>query len=93
MVVYAWSTDGATKGVCINHQVGHSGLGCSLQRNVGCLCGEDVPAEVLGVKGEDAAQAQTTISDYYTANPDVNGYLTLGPADPNPSMHSWKPQG
>ena len=41
-------------------------------------------AEVLGVKGEDAAQAQTTIGDFYTANPDVDAFLTLGPSSANP---------
>ncbi|HEY4693033.1 MAG TPA: substrate-binding domain-containing protein, partial [Bellilinea sp.] len=41
-------------------------------------------AEVLGVKGEDAAQAQTTISDFYTANSDVDSFLTLGPSSANP---------
>jgi simple sugar transport system substrate-binding protein len=38
----------------------------------------------LGVKGEDAAQVQTTISDYYTAHPDVNAFLTLGPSGSEP---------
>ncbi len=36
------------------------------------------------MKGEDAAQVQTTISDYYTAHPDVNAFLTLGPAGSDP---------
>jgi simple sugar transport system substrate-binding protein len=36
------------------------------------------------VKGEDSAQVQTTISDYYTANPDVDAFLTLGPAGADP---------
>jgi len=39
---------------------------------------------VLGVKGEDAAQSQTTISDFYAANPDVNAFMTLGPSGANP---------
>lgn len=76
--------NGATKGVCINHQVGHSGLDARCKGMVAAFVEKNVPAEILGVKGEDAAQVQTTISDYYTANPDVNGYLTLGPSGSEP---------
>jgi simple sugar transport system substrate-binding protein len=76
--------EGATKGVCINHQVGHSGLDARCKGFVDALTEKGVPAEVLGVKGEDAAQVQTTISDYYTANSDVNAYLTLGPSGSEP---------
>jgi simple sugar transport system substrate-binding protein len=76
--------EGATKGVCINHQVGHSGLDARCKGFVDAFTEKSVPAEVLGVKGEDAAQVQTTISDYYTANPDVNAYLTLGPSGSEP---------
>lgn len=76
--------EGATKGVCINHQVGHSGLDARCKGFTDAFAEKGVPAEVLGVKGEDAAQVQTTISDYYTANPDVNAYLTLGPSGSEP---------
>jgi simple sugar transport system substrate-binding protein len=76
--------EGTKKGVCINHQVGHSGLDARCKGFTDALAEKGIPAEVLGVKGEDAAQVQTTISDYYTANPDVNGYLTLGPSGSEP---------
>ncbi len=76
--------DGATKGVCINHQVGNSGLDNRCKGFLAAFEEKGVPAEILGVKGEDAAQVQTTISDYYAANPDVNGFLTLGPAGSDP---------
>ncbi len=76
--------EGATKGVCINHQVGQTGLDARCRGFVDALAEKGIPAEVLGVKGEDAAQVQTTISDYYTANPDVNAFLNLGPAGSDP---------
>jgi simple sugar transport system substrate-binding protein len=75
---------GATKGVCINHQVGHTGLDARCKGFLDAFSQKNIPAEVLGVKGEDAAQAQTTISDYYTAHPDVDAFLTLGPAGSDP---------
>jgi simple sugar transport system substrate-binding protein len=75
---------GAKKGVCINHQVGNAGLDARCKGMLDAFKEKNVPAEVLGVKGEDAAQAQTTISDYYTAHPDVDAFLTLGPAGSDP---------
>ena len=75
---------GAKKGVCINHQVGHSGLDARCKGFLDAFKEKNLPAEVLGVKGEDAAQSQTTISDYYTAHPDVDAFLTLGPAGSDP---------
>lgn len=77
-------SEGVTRGVCINHQVGHSGLDARCKGFTDALTEKGIPAEVLGVKGEDAAQVQTTISDYYTANSDVDGYLTLGPSGSEP---------
>jgi simple sugar transport system substrate-binding protein len=75
---------GGTQGVCINHQVGHVGLDARCQGLVDAFTEAGNTAEVLGVKGEDAAQAQTTISDFYTTNPDVDSFLTLGPSSANP---------
>jgi len=76
--------EGAKKAVCINHQVGHTGLDARCKGFVDALSEKGIPAEVLGVKGEDAAQTQTTISDYFTANPDVDAFLNLGPAGSDP---------
>jgi len=75
---------GAKNGVCINHQVGHTGLDARCKGFVDAYTEKGISAEVLGVRGEDAAQVQTTISDYYTAHPDVDSYLTLGPAGSDP---------
>jgi len=75
---------GAKRGVCINHQVGHAGLDKRCQGFLDAFKEKGLKAEVLGVKGEDAAQSQTTISDFYAANPDVNAFMTLGPSGANP---------
>jgi simple sugar transport system substrate-binding protein len=60
---------GAKRGVCVNHQVGHAGLDARCKGFEAAFTEKGLKAEMLGVKGEDAAQAQTTISDFYTANP------------------------
>lgn len=75
---------GGTRGVCINHQVGHAGLDLRCKGLIDAFKEAGKTAEVLGVKGEDAAQSQTTISDFYTANPEVDSFLTLGPSSANP---------
>ncbi len=76
--------EGAKKGLCINHQVGNAGLDARCKGFGDALKAKNIPVDVLGVKGEDAAQAQTTISDYFTAHPDVDTFLTLGPAGSDP---------
>ena len=75
---------GGKRGVCINHQVGHAGLDARCKGFVQAFTEKSLKAEVLGIKGEDAAQSQTTISDFDTANPDVNAFLTLGPSGATP---------
>jgi simple sugar transport system substrate-binding protein len=77
------AAEGGTKGVCINQQVGHTGLDRRCNGFADALAESDIPAEVLGI-GDDPAEAQTIIDDYYTANPDVDIFMTLGPNGANP---------
>jgi simple sugar transport system substrate-binding protein len=77
------AADGGTGGVCINQQVGHTGLDARCQGFVDALTEQDIPAEVLAIS-DDPAASQTVISDYYTANPDTDIFLTLGPNGANP---------
>ena len=74
---------GGTKGVCINQQVGHTGLDKRCNGFVAAMEENGIAAEVLAI-GDDPAEAQTIIDDYYTANPDTDIFLTLGPNGANP---------
>jgi simple sugar transport system substrate-binding protein len=74
---------GGTKAVCINHQVGHTGLDARCQGLADAFAEKGLEAEVLPVV-DDPAESQTIIDDYYTANPDVDSFLTLGPNSANP---------
>jgi simple sugar transport system substrate-binding protein len=74
---------GANKGVCVNHQVGHAGLDARCKGFVDAMTEKGKQAEVLAI-ADDPAKSQTIISDYYTANPDVDAFLTLGPNGANP---------
>jgi len=74
---------GAKAGVCLNHQVGHAGLDARCQGFLDALKEKGQTAEVLAITN-DPAESQTIISDFHTANPDVNVFLTLGPNGANP---------
>jgi len=74
---------GGKKGVCINHQVGHVGLDARCRGFLDALAEKGLKGEVLSI-GNDPAEAQTIISDYNTANPDTDTFLTLGPNGANP---------
>jgi simple sugar transport system substrate-binding protein len=78
---------GGKKGVCINQQVGHAGLDLRCKGFTDAFASKNLKAAVLGIT-DDPAQSQTTISDYATANPDVNAFLTLGPNGANP-FYAW----
>ncbi len=78
---------GGKKGVCINQQVGHAGLDARCKGLVDAFTSKNLKAAVLGIT-DDPAKSQTTISDYATANPDVNAFLTLGPNGANP-FYAW----
>ena len=74
---------GGQKGVCINHQVGHTALDRRCQGFVDALTEQGLEAEVLGITN-DPAESQTIIDDYYAANDDTDIFLTLGPNGANP---------
>jgi simple sugar transport system substrate-binding protein len=77
------AAEGGTAGVCINQQVGHTGLDARCQGFTDALTEKGIPAEVLAI-GDDLAESQTIIDDYFTANPDVDIALTLGPNGATP---------
>lgn len=83
---------GATKGVCVNQAVGAVNLDTRCKGVVQAFEDAGLEAEVLGI-GNDAAEATTVISDYYAANPDVNGFFTLGPNGATPFYSFMEAEG
>jgi simple sugar transport system substrate-binding protein len=83
---------GAQAGVCINHQVGHTGLDARCRGFTDAMTEKGLQAEVLAITN-DPAESQTIISDFHNANPDVNVYLTLGPNGANPFYAFLKASG
>ena len=72
------AAEGGTQGVCINQQVGHTGLDKRCAGFTDALAEKGIPAEVLATV-DDPAESQTIISDYFTANPDTDIVMSLGP--------------
>jgi len=78
--------------VCINQQVGHTGLDARCKGFVDALTEKSIKAEVLAIS-DDPASSQTTIADYYAANPDTDIFMTLGPNGANPFYAFYKEAG
>ncbi len=74
---------GGTRGVCVNQAVGHVGLDARARGFIDALAEAGLEGEVLAISN-DPAEAATTMEDYFTANPDVDLWLTLGPNGANP---------
>jgi len=83
---------GGTKGVCINHQVGHAGLDARCEGFLSAVEIYDLPAETLSI-GADPVEAQRIIAEYYAANPDTDFFLTLGPSGAIPLYAFMDAQG
>lgn len=74
---------GGKKGVCVNQQVGHVGLDARCAGFNAALKEAGLASETLAISDDPAKSAQI-MEDYYTANPDVDLWLTLGPNGANP---------
>jgi simple sugar transport system substrate-binding protein len=74
---------GVTNAICVNQEVGNVALDLRCQ---GFTDGLGGTVEVLAVDLADPIDAQNRISGALTANPDVNGILTLGPTGAAPAL-------
>jgi simple sugar transport system substrate-binding protein len=69
---------GAKHGVAVNHHVGLTGQDKRSEGFVNAMVESGLKGDILSC-GDDPAEAATIIGDYYTANPDVDLWLTQGP--------------
>jgi simple sugar transport system substrate-binding protein len=90
---------GATKGICVNHQVGNAGLDARCEGFLSAFEVYGLPADTLALSG-DAAASQQTLADYLSANPDVDpsgvrtgAILTLGPTGAHALYAAMDQQG
>jgi len=74
---------GGKKGVCANQQIGHVGLDARCAGFNDALKEVGLSSETLSIS-DDPAKSTQVMGDYFTANPDADLWLTLGPNGANP---------
>lgn len=84
--------DGDHFAVCINHGVGSYWGDTRCSGYADAMDELGIPSEVLGI-GDDPAESTTIIGDYYTANPEADIFVTLGPTGANPFYAFVENQG
>jgi len=78
---------GVTTGICVNQEIGNVGLDLRCQGFADALADKGATAlDVLAVELADPAGAQATIEAALSANPDIDGIMTLGPTGAGPAL-------
>lgn len=72
------AADGGAKGVCINHQAGHPGLDARCSGFLKAMEEKGIPARLLAITS-DPAESEAILAGYYSANPETDIFMTLGP--------------
>jgi len=80
------------RAVVLIHEVGHIGLEMRAQGFLDAMSEAGVPAEKL-FTGIDPTQAIEILKGYFSAHPDTEGILTLGPIDAAYTIQFLKEQG
>lgn len=81
---------GVTNALCVNQEVGNTALDLRCEGFTEGLGGS---VEVIPVDLADPTGAQATVSGAISANPDINGILTLGPTGALPTLAALEEQG
>jgi simple sugar transport system substrate-binding protein len=84
---------GVTEGLCVNQEVGNVALDLRCQGFTDALAEAGGAAEVLAVDLGDPIDAQQRVTAALTANPDINGILTLGPTGSAPTLMALEEEG
>ena len=85
-----------SKGVCVNHQVGHIGLDARCNGFADAM--REAGIALAGTNGvlsisDDVAASSQVISDFYASNPDTNIFFTLGPNSATPFYDFLESEG
>lgn len=79
---------GATKALCVNHEVGNVALDLRCQGFADALTEAGVTAEVLAVDLADFTGSANRIAAALTADESINAMLTLGPGSALPALQA-----
>jgi simple sugar transport system substrate-binding protein len=84
---------GVTTAICVNQEVGNAALDLRCQGFTDAMTEAGGTVEVLAVDLADPTDSQEKIVAALTANPDVNGILTLGPTGAAPALAALEAEG
>jgi len=84
---------GVTKAICVNQEVGNTALDLRCQGFADALAEAGASSTVLAVDLADPLGAQASIESALTADPDVDGVLTLGPTGALPALNALEAMG
>lgn len=84
---------GVTNALCVNQEVGNAALDLRCQGFTDAIEKAGGKVEVLAVELSDPVDAQEKVAAALTANPDVNGILTLGPTGSAPALAALEAEG
>jgi simple sugar transport system substrate-binding protein len=84
---------GVTKALCVNQEVGNVALDERCRGFTDGLAKSGGTVQVLAVEISDPTGAQQAIQAALTADPDINGILTLGPTGAAPAMAALDSMG
>ena len=84
---------GVTKALCVNQEVGNVALDLRCQGFTDALAVSGATVEILAVDLADPTDSEQRIVAALTANPDVDGVLTLGPTGAAPALAALEAEG
>jgi simple sugar transport system substrate-binding protein len=84
---------GITKAVCVNQEVGNVALDLRCQGFADALAEEGIESSVVAVELADPTEAQQRVLAALSADPDVDGVLTLGPTGATPTLQGLSDEG
>jgi simple sugar transport system substrate-binding protein len=85
--------EGVTNALCVNQEVGNVALDLRCQGFADALAEGGGTVEILAVDLADPIDAQERVAGALTANPDIDGILTLGPTGAAPTLLALEEAG
>ena len=84
---------GVSKAICVNQEIGNAALDQRCQGFADALAESGIDSSVVAVDLADPTDAQQRVMGTLTADPDVDGILTLGPTGASPTLKGLKDEG
>jgi len=84
---------GVTKALCVNQEVGNVALDLRCQGFADALAESGIESSVVAVELADPTEAQQRVLASISADPDVDGILTLGPTGATPTLKGLQEEG